>query len=414
MNLFAPTSEEAFKKGGVDQKNYIYKLRIIKALFRNQQHTVNEISRYLGTSLPTTHTLMQQLIDSTLVRKEGFAKSSGGRKAELYQLLPDAFYILSIAITKFRVRLTLFNTAREAVSPTHQFVLKLDDERETAMQLVREIKQFLAGQALPEQRIIAAGLSMPGLIDAAAGKNFTYLNFSDEPLTDFLEERIGLPVYLENDARAMTLAEYHFQPNTASHVLGIFVGWGIGIGIVVDGKVYHGFKGFAGEFSHAPLFDSSEVNCACGKKGCLEAVASGTAAVRLAEEAIKHDPDSILAKISARNGHFLEPASIVEAAKAGDQRTIRILSQIGLDLGKGIAILIQLLNPEKIIVGGVLSEAGDYLFTPIQQALNIYSMPISKQGVQLVPGKFGDAVGPLGAVAAAQEKLFSPIVPTGF
>lgn len=135
-----------------------------------------------------------------------------------------------------------------------------------------------------------------------------------------------------------------------------------------------GYSGFAGEFSHSPLFDSKEISCSCGKRGCLESVASGGAVVRLAREAIALDKDSILARMSEGKEDNLEPSIVVEAAMAGDQRAISILSDVGLDLGRGIAILIQLINPELIILGGAIAEANQYITTPIQQALNIYSM----------------------------------------
>jgi predicted NBD/HSP70 family sugar kinase len=209
----------------------------------------------------------------------------------------------------------------------------------------------------------------------------------------------------------MTLAEFKFgQKDNYKNVLGIFIGWGIGLGIIIDGKIYQGASGFAGEFSHSPIFDSSDITCTCGKKGCLESVASGTAIVRMAKEAIATDSDSILSRMVRENNNEIEPFLVVDAALAGDQRAITILSEVGLDLGRGISILIQLLNPEMIIIGGSVAEAKQYLITPIQQALNIYSMAKARENTELALYKLGKEVGLLGGVAVVNEKIFDDVL----
>jgi predicted NBD/HSP70 family sugar kinase len=209
----------------------------------------------------------------------------------------------------------------------------------------------------------------------------------------------------------MTLAEYKFRAvHGAQHVLGIFVGWGIGLGIIVDGKIYQGTSGFAGEFAHSPLFESQEINCTCGKKGCLEAVASGTSIVRMAEEAILIDKDSILARMAKSYKGPLDPNLVVRAAQEGDQRAITILSEVGLNLGRVISMLIQLLNPELIILGGVVAEANQYILTPIQQALNVYSMAKSREKTKIVLYQLGSEVGLRGAIAVVTDKLFEEVL----
>jgi predicted NBD/HSP70 family sugar kinase len=240
--------------------------------------------------------------------------------------------------------------------------------------------------------------------------NYTYLRFGKKTLLENLEARFQKKIFLENDARAMTLAEFKYGAGqNYKNVLGLFIGWGIGLGIIIDGKIYQGASGFAGEFSHSPIFESRNVTCICGKKGCLEAVASGTAIVKMAEEAILLDKDGILARMVRDHEGELMPSLVVEAALAGDQRAITILSEAGLDLGRGISILIQLLNPELIIIGGSVAEAKQYLITPIQQALNIYSMAKSREQSKLVLYQLGEDVGLLGGLAVVNEKLFDDI-----
>ena len=411
MHLINPQKALSKIEGVVEGKNYLLKIRLIKSLYQKGASTANEICGSMGISLPTVNALLTDLMRSGEVIKQGRAASQGGRKPDLYRLAKDAFYVLAVDLSKYAVSLALYNCQQEIAKEqvTHKIVL--NNESETFEQLCQHIENYLQASAIPSDKIIAIGISMPGLIDSKAGINHTYLNFGKKSLQEYLESRFLQPIFLENDARAMTLAEYKFgAAHEAQHVLGIFVGWGIGLGIIVDGKIYQGTAGFAGEFAHSPLFESQEINCTCGKKGCLEAVASGTAIVRMAEEAILLDKDSIMARMAKSYKGPLDPNLIVRAAQEGDQRAITILSEVGLNLGRGISMLIQLLNPELIILGGVVAEANQYILTPIQQALNVYSMAKSREKTKIALYQLGTEVGLLGAIAVVTDKLFEEIL----
>lgn len=411
MHLISP--QEALSKidGVVEVKNYLLKIRLIKNLYQKGASTANEICGSMGISLPTVNTLLTDLIRSGEVIKQGRAASQGGRKPDLYRLAPDAFYVLAVDLSKYAVSLALYNCQQTQVKDKVIHKLVLNNEAETFEQLCLHLEAYISASGFSSQKIIAIGISMPGLIDSKAGINHTYLNFGGKSLQAHLESRFPQAVFLENDARAMTLAEFKFgAAKSAQNVLGIFVGWGIGLGIVIDGKLYQGTSGFAGEFAHSPLFESQEINCTCGKKGCLEAIASGTSIVRMAEEALLLDKDSILARMAKAYKGPLDPNLVVNAAKEGDQRAITILSDVGLNLGRGISMLIQLLNPELIVLGGVVAEANQYILTPILQALNVYSMAKSREKTQLALYQLGNDVGLVGAIAVVTDKLFEEVL----
>ena len=411
MHLINPQKALSKIEGVVEGKNYLLKVRLIKSLYQKGASTANEICGSMGISLPTVNALLTDLMRSGEVIKQGRAASQGGRKPDLYRLAADAFYIVAVDLSKYAVSLALYNCQHEIAKEqvTHKIVL--NNEPETFEQLCQHIENYLQTSSIPSNKISAIGISMPGLIDSKAGINHTYLNFGKKSLQEHLESRFLQPIFLENDARAMTLAEYKFgAAHDSQHVLGIFVGWGIGLGIIVDGKIYQGTAGFAGEFAHSPLFESQEINCTCGKKGCLEAVASGTAIVRMAEEAVLLDKDSILARMAKSYKGPLDPNLVVRAAQEGDQRAITILSEVGLNLGRGISMLIQLLNPELIILGGVVAEANQYILTPIQQALNVYSMAKSREKTKIALYQLGTEVGLRGAIAVVTDKLFEEVL----
>ena len=411
MNLIDPKIVLEKKEGVVEIKNYINKLKIVKELYTLGNNTASNICNLVGISLPTVNLLLTDLLDEKIIIKEGRGQSQGGRKPDLYGLAPDSFFILGIDLNRFGAKAAIYNTKNERVSKINTLKLSLNNDGSTLDALYEFSMKTIALSGISEKKIIAVGISMPGLVDSVSGVNHTYLKSGKKTLKEQLEDKFGRKVFIENDARAKTLAEFKFgNRGTNKNVMGIFVDWGIGLGIIIDEKLYRGYSGFAGEFSHSPLFDAKEISCNCGKRGCLEAVASGGAVVRLAKEAIALDKDSILAKLSDGKEENLEPSTVVEAAIAGDQRAISILSDVGLDLGRGIAILIQLLNPELIILGGAIAEANQYITTPIQQALNIYSMAKLREKTSIELSQLGKEVGLKGAIAIVNEHIFEDTI----
>lgn len=410
MNLVHPHAELNKLEGVVEIKSYLNKIKIIKNLYIKGPSTASEICQEVGISLPTVNSLLSDLIGMGEVIKDGRAESQGGRKPDLYRLSNNAFYVLSVDFSRFTMNLGLYSCSNELASPKRSHRINLNNDKETFDTICQKIDEYLVATGVPVEKVIAIGISMPGMVDSEAGINYTHLQFGSKTLLEKFEDRFNRKVFLENDARAMTLAEYKFGlEKPYKNVLGIFVGWGIGLGIIIDGKIYQGASGFAGEFSHSPIFENRNITCTCGKKGCLDAVASGSAIVRMAKEAIGLDPESILARLASEHPEEFDPSLVVAAALSGDQRAITILSDAGLDLGKGISILIQVLNPELIIIGGAVAEANQYLITPIQQALNVYSMAKSRERTSLSLYQLGQDVGLLGGVAVVNEKIFEDL-----
>src|SRR5690554_1812450 len=413
MDLINPEIVLGRMESVVERKNYLNKIKIIKLLYTQGSNTANNIGQEIKISLPTVGLLLGDLLEEKIVVKQGRGESQGGRKPDLYGLAEDSFFILAMDMDKYTTRVTVYNTRNEKVIPVRQLKITLNNEPQTLEKIHRFATQVIKEAGVAEEKIIAVGITMPGLVESVAGINHTYLKSGKTSLKEQLEKKFGKKVYIENDARAMTLAEYKFGTNEEhKNVLGIFVDWGIGLGIIIDKKLYRGFSGLAGEFSHSPLFDSKGIHCSCGKRGCLETVASGTALLRLAKEAISINDETILARL-AKDKDELEPSWVIEAALAGDQQAISILSEVGQDLGRGIAILIQLFNPELIILGGSIAEAKNYILTPIQQALNIYSMAKLSERTEISLSKLGKEVGLIGAIAVVNEHIFEETISQG-
>ena len=347
-----------------------------------------------------------------MLEKQGKGKSIGGRKPDLFGIKDNSLFVLGIEMGRYKTRMAIFNNKNVTITEIETFSLELNNDIATVDRLYEQATKLIKSSKIDPLKLIGIGINMPGLVDSKKGFNYTYLNFGEKSIQEILEEKFNRPVYIENDAKAIALAEHRFGlAKGKKDVLVIFLDWGIGLGIIQDGKVYRGTSGFAGEFSHIPFIENGYL-CRCGKQGCLETVASGTALARMVKEGIQAGRNSLLTKLSDNDLDKIETELVVDAASKGDQYAINLLSEIGMNLGKGIAVLIQLYNPELIILGGRVAEAKEYITTPIQQSLNIYCMAQLREKTSIVTSELGQKVGIMGAVAMVMENIFENYIHT--
>jgi len=238
------------------------------------------------------------------------------------------------------------------------------------------------------------------------GVNKTYL-VSEIPVADIFRQKFEFDVIIENDAKTRAFAELRFgAAQKTQNTLVIHLDWGIGLGILVNGKLYKGRDGFAGEFGHMPIVDNG-ISCKCGKQGCLETIASGTAIVRMAQEGNKSGRSSFLNQLSNDGLDQRDIMKVVDAASMGDQFSITMLNSVGHQLGKGLAYLIQIFNPELIILGGQLSEASQYICPSIQQAIHIYCNPELCNELEIKVSELGTHAGVQGVTALLLEHILN-------
>jgi predicted NBD/HSP70 family sugar kinase len=212
-------------------------------------------------------------------------------------------------------------------------------------------------------------------------------------------------VLVENDAKSRAFAELRFgAARSKKNVLSIHLDWGIGLGIIVNGKLYRGRDGFAGEFGHLPMVENG-VLCKCGKQGCLETIASGTAITRMAKEGMMAGRSALLGQLIDHDPNKIEIRKVVQAAIMGDQFSISVLANVGHWLGKGMAYLIQIFNPELIILGGRMSEANQFILPPIQQSIQIFCNPELGNDIEIRVSELGSQAGIQGVVALLLEHV---------
>ncbi len=254
----------------------------------------------------------------------------------------------------------------------------------------------------------AVGVAAPGVLDAQAGvvRFAPNLRWRDVPLAAALRQRLGVPVYLENDVNMGTLAEHALGAGRgARDVVGIFVGTGIGGGIIINGHLHRGRNGSAGEVGHMVIRIGGP-RCGCGRRGCLEALASRTAIVRDLREAIEGGEKSILPDLAKGDLSRVTSGVLAKAVARGDKLTISVLKRAMKSLGIGVANIVNLLGPEVIILGGGVIEAlDDKWLDRVRKVAQKYAMPNAMEGVKIVRAQLGDDAVVLGAAVLARQMM---------
>ena len=261
------------------------------------------------------------------------------------------------------------------------------------------IKDIMQESNQSSKTIEAIGFGLPGQIDYKEGvvKNLPNIpGWVDIPLSKIIEDEFQIPTKLDNDVRCAALGELNFGAGKGcENLICITVGTGIGSGIILNGKLVRGAANAAGEIGHIKMQMNGGPLCGCGDYGCFEAFASGPAIVTMAKEYISGGK-SAKYKEMATDG-IITPYIVAQAALQGDTVSIQIFKQIGKIIGIGLASVVNLLNPEKIIIGGGVTDAGEILLEPIRQTIQDRAMPIQANSVKVVPAQLANAAGVIGA-----------------
>jgi N-acetylglucosamine repressor len=390
---------------GNELKKFRNKKNILRLLYINNHMTATALGKELGISFPTVMFLLNDLLDSGLIEIRGIGSSRGGRKPLLFGLCSNSSYVVACDMGRYEAKISIFNCLNQQIAPFAYLTTSINDDQmadkihTAAMELIRK-------HSVPMEKIVGFGLDMPGLVDTATGINYTIQNRQMCNVRKLLEERFKIYVYVDNDARMQAYGEYIFG-KAKSHGNAIVVNWswGLGLGLILNGLLYTGNNGFSGEFSHILMEEDGDL-CICGKRGCLETVASANTLLKLAREGIKEGCVSQLTQQYADKPEEITPETIISAARSGDEFSIAILNRIALSMGRGLSLIIQLINPGIIVLGGSVSTAGKYVMAPIQQSLNRYCLESIYPNTQIVHSEIWQHAGLLGLTAKIYEKIF--------
>lgn len=387
----------------MSDKNSRFKKKIIRLLYFAQTLSCAELSAGIDKSIPLTTRLVNELLEEGYLTEIGFAPSTGGRRAAMYALQPNRLFTVSVAMDQFVTRIAIMDVANNLVKPVVKMELPLADNEKALSILIQQINTAIQKSGVSKEKIIGIGIGMPGFIDVTKGINYSFLPTNGKSLTSVIEEEVGLPVFIDNDSSLVALAELRFgAAKDKANVMVINIGWGVGLGMIVNGSLFRGYNGFAGEFSHIPLFLNNKL-CSCGKSGCLETEASMQVVMARAKEGIASGRVCALKEIPA--DYDKACSLIVKAAVNGDQFAMELLSEMAYNIGRGIAILIHILNPELVVLSGRGAQAGKMLLAPVQQALNIYCIPSLAANTVLDVSTFSNNAELIGAAALVFDNL---------
>lgn len=271
---------------------------------------------------------------------------------------------------------------------------------------VNSIKQVIENSEIKKSKVKRIGVGSPGPLDIKKGMIIenSNLSWSNVPIVKILEKIIGIPVILENDANAAALGENLFGAGKdADNIIYITISTGIGGGIIIDRNIFHGGKGNAGEIGHMTLVPDSNYQCGCGNYGCFEAVASGTAIARRGKEVLTKNKDSLIVKYSNNKADLIDAPLIAKAARDGDREAIEIYQLTGRLLGVGIANIVNLFDPEIVVLGGGVMHSKDLFYSELNDSLKERALQYNLKNLEIKEAKLGKDTGVMGAVAVAMN-----------
>ena len=389
---------------GINHKNNIIKRNIIAYMALNGESTLSELTRELHISVPTMTKLVQELVDDSIVIDLGKVETPGGRRPNVFGLANSAIYFAGINVARDHMAYVITDLQNNIILEHTDNSFELVDRPQCLERICQNIENFIATSGVDREKILGVGVSIVGRVNPETGRSYKYFTSSEESLTDIISARIGIRVMLENDTRARCYAEYTTgKAKNESNVIYLHMGRGVAIGIVIDGKLYYGKNGFAGEFGHIPFFDN-EIICACGKKGCLETEVSGIALENKIVDLIERGVNTHLREMYDR-GESIHINDIIAAARNDYNLAIELIEEAGEKVGKAVAFLINTFNPETVIVGGNLAMAGEYLMLPLKSSTNKYSLNLVYKDTKFRVSKMSDSSNAWGVAMLIRNKV---------
>ena len=391
---------ESGTKGMVTQK------RIIAYLMHTHFSTIPDLAREIDLSVPTVTKFVMEMVESGYIVNYGKQETSEGRPPNVYGLNPGSAYTIGVDIRAFCLHIGLMNFTGDIVDSEMGLECCLENSPAGLETLVEHIRNFIDRHESVKNKILQVGVNISGRVNPEEGYSYSMFNFEERPLSEVLSDKLGIPVRIDNDTRAMAYGEMlKGVVKAEKDIVFINVSWGLGAAFIIDGKMYEGRSGFSGEFGHFSVFDN-EIICRCGKKGCLETEVSGQALHRLLCEKVKGGQNSILAKKILSSTEEVTLEEIVEATNKEDMLCIELVEEIGRKLGRYLAGLINLFNPELVVIGGTLARTEDYILQPVKTAVRKYSLNLVNRDSAIVLSKLQNKAGVVGACLLARNSLF--------
>lgn len=390
----------------VDGKNSATKREIMRLCILHGNFSISDLSREINTSVPTVTKIISELIEGGWMQDLGKQGTSGGRRPSIFGLNEDAGYFVGIDVARHHFHVAITDFKGNLVKFIQDIEFVLEAKAESFKAICNKVRETVAEAGIDWEKVLAIGVSLTGRVNPEEGYSMTYMMSDALPLNTIFEREFKVPVSIENDSRAMTYAEYlagSANGTRQQNMLAINISWGLGMGMILGGKLYYGQSGFSGEFGHFPLLENGKI-CRCGKIGCLETGASGSALAENIRAQLGAGKKSVLSR-KFNSGEKIDLQDILKAIEEEDMLAIESLGEIGHTLGRGIAGLINLFNPGLVVIGGRLIVGNDYLMLPIKTAVNKYSLNRVSRDTTIRFSTLGRKAASIGNCLIARSKM---------
>jgi len=356
-----------------------------------------QLAKRTGLSRATIAILIDELLRAGLVRERGLGDSRGGRPPVMIEFNPHAALALGARLRDHRWGIVLTDLDAEVVRHLETPLSDLSPATAVAA-LQAGVAQITQG--IDRSRLLPAiGLGTPGLVDMAAGvvKTAVDVGWVDVPIRAMAEEALGMGVYVANRSKVGALAElWCGREQNVQNLLYIAIGTGIAAGVVIQGQLYMGVNSSAGELGHVTILPDGPL-CACGNRGCLQALSSGPAIANRARAQLRRGPDSLLLELTEGHPERIMAETVFAAAEQGDEVAQRVVDETAAYLGIAVANLVNLFNPALIVLGGPVGQNGQVLLEPLRAEVQRRAMAYPLSAARIVSSTLGPDAGAIGA-----------------
>lgn len=392
-------------------KNSDLRLSILNIIRNKTSITKQEIAQRLKFNLTTISKLVNELYFSAgLLKITGDDSSSGGRKPKLYQINEHAGYIIGVDIGGENLRFLVTDISGNVILSFKKKNEFGDSKTKLTQDILKNINKVITESAVPAKKVCGIGISISGIIDSNAGISVYCPNIdglNDFEIKKYMENKTGTRVFIDDSVRCMTIAEKHYgAAKDYENFLFVGLGKGIGLGIYVNGKIYRGSNGLAGELGHITVSEDGPV-CNCGNKGCLEAIASSSGILRRAVEGINSGIVTSLSSKIKGSLSTLTVEDIAEAAKAGDKFAYYIINRTGEYMGIAIASALNLFGTELVVLGGGISQSGDTMIDAIRRIVHMRTLEVVSRKVKIIKSELDEFNAARGAATKFINMLFT-------
>jgi len=389
----------------------INKSTVLSTIYFHGPISRSEIAEVSHLSLATVTNMVAELLKEKIILETGYQESRGGRRSALLEINPEGSFIVGMEVGETGITTLVTNIKLETKILKKTFLDEKENRPATIISvIVNSVQSALSEANVAVEKVLGIGIGIPGLVDRDKGVSIFAPNWGwhDIPIKKKIEEALKVATYVDNGANVMALGEKWFgAAQGANNLLVLILGTGLGAGVIVNGQICRGATESAGEWGHM-IINTDGPKCSCGSRGCVEAYAGVTAIIRRTKEALAATSEnSLLRKIAERQG--ITVREVIKAAKSGDPIATQVLKETGQYIGIGIANLVNLFNPEVIIIGGWVGiEAAEFLLPAIQSVVKKHALEFPLRSTRIAISRLADRAIAVGAATVVLHKFLRP------